>query len=152
MGTICPDTIYLTSSPRVRFYRDEAFGHFDAYLTSSHEKYVEERILDWLKTDVFPRGDMNLDGVVDCRDIAVVRASFGKKRGDKGSDARADVNNDNIVDIRDLIRLATAASRDDVSLRLGLTTPLGTAAFSRIRFAWRIYPGTMWRFRCEVFS
>jgi hypothetical protein len=42
------------------------------------------------------------DGVVNCKDIAIVKASFGKKRGQTGFDARADMNNDGIADVRDL--------------------------------------------------
>lgn len=47
-------------------------------------------------------GDVNGDGVVDCRDAAVVKASFGKRAGAVGFDARADTNGDGVVDIRDL--------------------------------------------------
>lgn len=47
-------------------------------------------------------GDLNGDGVVNCSDIAIVEASFGKKTGQPEFDSRADVNSDGIVDIRDL--------------------------------------------------
>ena len=47
-------------------------------------------------------GDVNGDGVVDCSDIAVVKAVFGMKTGQQSFDIRADVNSDGIVDIRDL--------------------------------------------------
>jgi hypothetical protein len=47
-------------------------------------------------------GDLNHDGLVNCADIAIVKASFGKKTGDPGFDPRADVNGDGVVDIRDL--------------------------------------------------
>lgn len=47
-------------------------------------------------------GDVNNDGKVDCGDIAIIRAAFGKRTGQQGFDARADVNNDGVVDIRDL--------------------------------------------------
>lgn len=47
-------------------------------------------------------GDVNGDGVLDCRDTAVVKASFGKRAGALGFDARADTNGDGVVDIRDL--------------------------------------------------
>ena len=49
-----------------------------------------------------PVGDLNNDGVVNCVDIAIVKASFGKKLGQAGYDPRADVNNDGVVDVRDL--------------------------------------------------
>jgi hypothetical protein len=47
-------------------------------------------------------GDVNADGVVNCADLALVRASFGKRTGQAGFDARADVNGDGVVDLRDL--------------------------------------------------
>jgi hypothetical protein len=46
--------------------------------------------------------DTNEDGRVDCADLAIVRASFGKRRGQAGYDERADVNRDGIVNITDL--------------------------------------------------
>ena len=46
--------------------------------------------------------DANEDGVVNCADIALVRASFGKRAGQAGFDERADVNRDGIVNIIDL--------------------------------------------------
>ena len=51
-------------------------------------------------------GDLNGDRKVDCADIAIVKASFGKRRGQPGFDARADVNNDGVVDVRDLAFVA----------------------------------------------
>lgn len=47
-------------------------------------------------------GDLNGDGKVDCIDVIIVKASFGKKKGQPGFDPRADTNSDGIVDIRDL--------------------------------------------------
>ena len=46
--------------------------------------------------------DTNGDGQINCTDIAVVKASFGKRTGQPGFDPRADVNHDGIVDVRDL--------------------------------------------------
>ena len=51
-------------------------------------------------------GDANVDGRVDCADMAMVRGSLGKNNGDPGFVAAADINRDNIVDIRDLAILA----------------------------------------------
>ena len=61
-----------------------------------------------------PTGDVNSDGVVDCADLAIVRASFGRRTGQPGFDARADVTKDGLVDARDLqfvtVRLAPGTS------------------------------------------
>jgi triacylglycerol esterase/lipase EstA (alpha/beta hydrolase family) len=47
-------------------------------------------------------GDLNGDGIVNCADMAMVKASFGKGTGQVGFDTMADVNKDGVVDIRDL--------------------------------------------------
>lgn len=47
-------------------------------------------------------GDLNGDGVVDCKDLAIVKASFGKRTGQAGFNASADINNNGVVDINDL--------------------------------------------------
>lgn len=47
-------------------------------------------------------GDLNEDGKVDCRDLSIVKASFGKKTGQPGFDPLADVNGDGVVNILDL--------------------------------------------------
>ena len=47
-------------------------------------------------------GDLNSDGKVDCADLAIVKASFGKRCGQAGFDSRADTNKDCVVDVRDL--------------------------------------------------
>lgn len=60
--------------------------------------------------------DVNADGVVSCGDVAIVKASFGKRAGQAGFDARADVNNDRIVNVMDL----TIVSR---SLPAGTSCP-----------------------------
>jgi pimeloyl-ACP methyl ester carboxylesterase len=54
-GPYMHEVLDLTSSRRVRFEMDQGFGHLDAYLTAYWEKYTLDRVLDWLKTDVFRR-------------------------------------------------------------------------------------------------
>jgi hypothetical protein len=51
-------------------------------------------------------GDRNGDGIVNCADLAIVNASFGKKSGQNGFDPRADVNGDGVVNIFDLSAVA----------------------------------------------
>jgi hypothetical protein len=51
-------------------------------------------------------GDVNGDGVVNCADIAIIKASFGKKAGQAGFDTRADVNGDSVVNVIDLATVA----------------------------------------------
>jgi hypothetical protein len=51
-------------------------------------------------------GDVNTDGVVDCADLGVIRAAFGKRIGQPGFDARADVVADGVIDARDLASVA----------------------------------------------
>jgi hypothetical protein len=51
-------------------------------------------------------GDLNGDGSVGCDDLAIVKASFGKTKGQAGFDPRADVNGDGIVNIIDLSTVA----------------------------------------------
>jgi hypothetical protein len=46
-------------------------------------------------------GDVNGDGVVDCDDIMLVKASLGKSTGQDAFNLAADVNGDGIVNIRD---------------------------------------------------
>jgi Bacterial Ig-like domain (group 3)/Dockerin type I domain len=51
-------------------------------------------------------GDLNADGSVGCDDLAIIKASFGKRTGQAGFDPRADVNSDGIVNILDLSAVA----------------------------------------------
>ena len=51
-------------------------------------------------------GDADGDGIATCSDLAIVKASFGKRAGQPGFDPRADLNGDGVVDIRDLSAVA----------------------------------------------
>jgi Dockerin type I domain len=51
-------------------------------------------------------GDLDFSAVVDCGDLAIVKASFGKRDGQVGFDPRADTNGDGVVDVRDLAFVA----------------------------------------------
>jgi hypothetical protein len=47
-------------------------------------------------------GDINSDGQINCADIALVKASFGRRTGQPGFNPRADVNGDGVVNVLDL--------------------------------------------------
>jgi hypothetical protein len=47
-------------------------------------------------------GDVNGDGLVDCADMSIVKASFGRRTGMAGFDGRADLNRNGVVDVNDL--------------------------------------------------
>jgi hypothetical protein len=47
-------------------------------------------------------GDVNGDGQVNCTDVAIVKAAFGKRSGQTGFDFRADVTRDGVVNVLDL--------------------------------------------------
>jgi hypothetical protein len=47
-------------------------------------------------------GDVDGNGVVNCADVVIVRASMGRSTGQPGFDARADVNGDGVINVRDL--------------------------------------------------
>jgi hypothetical protein len=50
--------------------------------------------------------DLNGDGVINCADLAIIKASFGRKTGQPGFDPRADVNGDGVVNVLDLSAVA----------------------------------------------
>ena len=47
-------------------------------------------------------GDINGDGVVDYKDLAILGASYGKREGEHGFNPAADINKDGVVDYKDL--------------------------------------------------
>jgi probable HAF family extracellular repeat protein len=51
-------------------------------------------------------GDVNGDGKVDCTDLRLLKASFGKRSGQPGFDPNADLNSNGIVDLNDLVLIA----------------------------------------------
>ena len=52
------------------------------------------------------QGDVDSDGDVDCADLAIVKASFGKRTGQAGFDARADVIKDGVINARDVAHVS----------------------------------------------
>jgi hypothetical protein len=53
-------------------------------------------------------GDVDGDGVVNCTDLGIVKAAYGKRAGQTGYDPRADVNGDKIVNVVDLATVTRA--------------------------------------------
>jgi hypothetical protein len=53
-----------------------------------------------------PPGDINGNGIVDCPDLVIVRATLGTNSSQPAWDARADVVVDNQIDVRDLAFVA----------------------------------------------
>lgn len=47
-------------------------------------------------------GDLDGNGVVDCVDVAIVKAALGRRVGQAGYDARADVDGNGVIDVLDL--------------------------------------------------
>jgi len=50
--------------------------------------------------------DINNDGVVNCRDLAVVRSALNSRIGEPRYRAESDINSDNVVDVTDLTMMA----------------------------------------------
>ena len=47
-------------------------------------------------------GDLNVDGVVNCTDVQIIRSAWAKRRGQQGFVDAADYNRDAVVNILDL--------------------------------------------------
>jgi hypothetical protein len=61
-----------------------------------------DKALPDVATKVAIAGDVNDDDAVDCADVALIRASFGRRTGQAGFDRRADAIVDGIINVRDL--------------------------------------------------
>jgi Dockerin type I domain/Bacterial Ig-like domain (group 3)/Bacterial Ig-like domain (group 2) len=59
-----------------------------------------------LVTIVSVPGDVNGDGAVDCLDLNLVKAAFGKRTGQPGFNAAADLNHDGVINVLDLSMVA----------------------------------------------
>jgi hypothetical protein len=47
-------------------------------------------------------GDANLDGVVNCTDLALIQAAMNKHKGLPGYSTALDMNGDGVVNLQDL--------------------------------------------------
>jgi len=71
-----------------------------------HEVDTADNTLDGGYVKVKIMGDLNGDGQVDIRDLAVLAKAFGSYPGHPRWDPNADLNKDNMVDIRDIAMAA----------------------------------------------
>jgi hypothetical protein len=100
-----PPIVSTTTTPAAMFMRQAA-------TTDAFSRMASDQTGNQADTKPAPQatppvvsalpGDLNGDGAVDCRDLAIVKASFGKRNGQPGFDPRADTNGDGVVDIKDL--------------------------------------------------
>jgi hypothetical protein len=51
-------------------------------------------------------GDVNVDGKVDCNDVKMISALYGKTRGSAQYDYNADYNLDGVIDVRDVAQVS----------------------------------------------
>ena len=101
-----PFKLWIHTADKQALYSGIA-GHTYGFNSTARDRAgnVEDPKLVAESTTYVPSGgpaDINADGVVDCQDVAIVKASFGRRSGQPGFDPRADVNHDNVIDIRDL--------------------------------------------------
>jgi hypothetical protein len=80
--------------------RQAATGGFIALQAASPDEGTSVKLYAY-DMEPYVYGDLNADGVTDCKDLAIVKGSFGKRAGQPGFDARADVNADGVVDFKD---------------------------------------------------
>jgi len=88
--------------------RGKAYGFFSVArdLVGNVESKLSSAEVSTQVAAAVVAGDVNGDGVVNCADLAIVKAAFGKRLGQPGYDARADVNHDGVVNVVDLATVA----------------------------------------------
>ena len=67
--------------------------------------YIDNKVIDGYFSNFNPY-DLNLDGKVDIKDIAIVGAAFGSYPGHPNWNPIADVDNDGVVSVRDMALVA----------------------------------------------
>jgi len=97
-GSTMAQAYQLTANGMIEHISDYPFqgNSLEAYLPA------QSVTLFIIPAKIAVKGDLNGDGIVNCADLMIAKASFGKRTGQAGFDARADVNKDGVVDIRDL--------------------------------------------------
>ncbi|MGG7177942.1 glucosaminidase domain-containing protein [Clostridium paraputrificum] len=79
-------------------------GEYD-WNTYGYVKDSNIRLMNKGKTGYIDE-DINMDGVVDAKDVAKVADSYNKLRGESGWVERCDINKDGIVDIFDIVKVS----------------------------------------------
>lgn len=68
-------------------------------ITGSEEKTIQNCTA---QANNYILSDIDGNGTVECNDLKIVKASFGKKSGQAGFDPRTDINGDGIINVYDL--------------------------------------------------
>jgi hypothetical protein len=100
-----PFTAWLTTAATQATYSG-VLGHTYGFYGIAHDQAgLSENPKSAADTTTYVSaapGDLNGDGAVNCADINIVMASFGKSLGQSGYNPVADVNHDGIVNVKDL--------------------------------------------------
>jgi hypothetical protein len=67
--------------------------------------YTDQALIN-VHVHVAPMGDANLDGVVNCTDLALIQAAMNKHQGLPGYSTALDINGDGVIDLKDLFLVA----------------------------------------------
>lgn len=88
------------------FPRSLPVGEYDLIVNLLGETLTYDNAVTVLKNDSPVFGDLNHDGVVDCKDIDIVNAALRSKIGDANYNAEADINKDGKISVFDLSSVA----------------------------------------------
>ncbi len=101
-----PFTVWLTNTTATQATYSGHVGHTYGFYSIARDwagNQEDPKIAAEATTYVASApGDLNGDGVVNCADLAIVMASFGKSAGQSGYNPVADVSHDGVVNVRDL--------------------------------------------------
>jgi len=75
-------------------------GNYTVYATAF---FYNQQVQDTTIFSLILRGDVNLDGKVDLKDIVLIIGKFGTKKGDPNWQPIYDLNFDNKVDLKDIV-------------------------------------------------
>jgi len=82
-------------------------------------------------------GDINGDGVIDKKDVDLIKKAYGSRPGDPNWNPNCDLNGDGVVDLKDLYILASNFGKISTKylyrLVPGLVLPFGLGGIMWIR-------------------